>query len=288
MDNETKEKAAELAGKAKKKATGIWSKIVGLWKSGVKGKVICIVGVLMILGIIGALTDDGEGGGTSGSVKTKTITLPGGMKMEMVWCPPGTFMMGSPAPDALYGRGGEKDRDDDEEQHQVTLTKGFWMAKTEVTQEQFISVMGNNPSEQKGEKLPVENVSWEVCREFCQKTGLELPTEAEWEYACRAGSTGPYAGNGRLNDMGWYDGNSEGKTHPVGQKRPNAWGLYDMHGNVMEWCADLYDARLGDTRVLRGGCYRSYANLCRSANRIDKHNCYWNDRWGFRPVAHQE
>ena len=181
-----------------------------------------------------------QAGKTAG--ETKTITLPGGVTMEMVWCPPGTFKMGG--------------------EHQVTLAKGFWMGKTEVTQAQWKSVMGNNPSDYKGDDLPVENVSWNDCQKFCEKMGLQLPTEAQWEYACRAGSPGKYAGTGNLDDMGWWGGNSGEKTHPVGQKQPNAWGLYDMHGNVWEWCADGD----GSYRVLRGGSwYNSDARYCTSS-----------------------
>ena len=221
---------------------------------------------------------------------TKTITLPGGAKMEMVWCPRGTFMMGSPK--------SEKGRKDDETQHQVTLSKGFWMAKTEVTQEQWKSVMGNNPSKhtsrRNGDNLPVEQVNWDECRLFCEKAGngMRLPTEAEWEYACRAGSTGAVSGGA------WFKGNSEGRTHPVGEKKANAWGLHDMHGNVVEWCADGYgnypEAAVTnpqgrdrtDEKVIRGGCYWSEAQDCRSACRrkhsswCDAHENYL----GFRPV----
>ena len=222
--------------------------------------------------------------------RSKTITLPGGATMEMVWCPPGAFMMGSPED--------EEGRDDDETQHEVTLTKGFWMAKTEVTQEQWESVMGNNPSKHKGKMLPVENVDWHDCKAFCQKAGLELPTEAEWEYACRSGTTGAYGGTGTLEDMGWYSGNSD-EPRPVGQKRPNAWGLYDMHGNVGEWCADWCDdddysggavtnpigSDSGDYRGLRGGWYWRSPSYCRSAYRDGDHSGHSSDGYGFRPVA---
>ena len=220
--------------------------------------------------------------GTSAG-EMKVITLPGGVQMEMVWCPAGKFMMGS--------NNGEED---ERPVHDVTLTKGFWMAKTEVTQAQWKSVMGNNPSRFQGDDLPVECVSWEDCQEFCRKTGLQLPTEAQWEYACRAGSSRPHAGTG------WFSGNSEGKTHPVGQKQPNAWGLYDMHGNVSEWCADWYGdypggavteptgAGSGVNRVLRGGSCRDNASNCRSANRgrSDPGRGFGNA--GFRPVARQD
>ena len=223
--------------------------------------------------------------------ETKTITLPGGVQMEMVWCPPGVFLMGSP-----------KDEDEDEDyfandtQHQVTLTKGFWMAKTEVTQAQWQSVMGKNPSHNKGDDLPVEQVSWNDCQKFCEKTVLQLPTEAEWEYACRAGSTGDYGGTGSLDDMGWYEGNSGNRTHSVGQKSANAWGLYDMHGNVQEWCEDAFraypsdavtDSRVDEGRdsVLRGGAYSDDASNCRSANRSCSYPRDGYDEYGFRPIA---
>ena len=200
--------------------------------------------------------------------------------MKLAYIPPGEFMMGSPA--------GEKGRYADEgPQHRVRITKGFYMGATEVTQAQWQRVMGNNPSKFKGESLPVETVSWADATEFCRKLSAKegktyrLPTEAEWEYACRAGSTGPYAGNGRLDDMGWYSENSGNKTHAVATKQANAWGLYDMHGNVWEWCEDwdgedYYKERpnpdidpkgpgQGDNgrRVLRGGSWYGSATFCR-------------------------
>ncbi len=203
-----------------------------------------------------------------------TITLPGGAEMRFRWCPPGTFMMGSPET--------EEGRNSDETLHRVTLTKGFWLGETEVTQRQWESVMGNNPSRFKGADLPVERVSWDECQNFIQRVneqlncGMRLPTEAEWELACRAGTTGPYGGTGNPKEMGWYSGI---QTHPVGQKTPNAWGLCDMHGNVWEWCADWYGyypsgnvtdptgPSSGANRVDRGGCWGDDARDCRSANR---------------------
>jgi formylglycine-generating enzyme required for sulfatase activity len=223
--------------------------------------------------------------------ETKTLELPGGARMEMVWCPKESFMMGSPS--------GEEGRDNDETQHRVTLTKGFWMAKTEVTQKQWLSVMGKNPSYRKGNNLPVECVSWKDCLVFCRETGLSLPTEAQWEYACRAGHTGAYAGSGKLLEMGWSEDNSGGQTHPVGQKKPNAWGLYDMHGNVWEWCADWYDgypsyavtnptgASSGGKRVIRGGGFGDEAAHCRSAFRAMIDPNEQRQIIGFRPVASQ-
>ena len=212
-----------------------------------------------------------------------TVTLPGGATMEMVWCPPGTFTMGR-----------------DRRAHQVTLTKGFWMGKYEVTQAQWESVMGNNPSEFKGDNRPMENVSWNDCQEFCKKTGLQLPTEAQWEYACRARSTEEYAGLGNLTT--WYDDNSDGATHPVGTKLPNAWGLYDMHGNVWEWCADWYNEYpsgaqtdpqgpssgmsngWGPFRVYRGGSWDSSASSCTSSYRNGYIPSTADNSKGFRLV----
>ena len=213
--------------------------------------------------------------------QTHTITLPGGATMEMIYVAPGTFTMGSLST--------EEGRPDNESPHRVTLTKGFWLGKYEVTQEQWQSVMGTNPSHFKGKKHPIESVSWEDCRLFIQRVnatlncGARLPTEAEWEYACRAGTTGAYGGNGDLNDMGWYGANSGGETHCVGQKQANAWGFHDMHGNVAEWCNDWYGYSYGgDTtdpkgpasascRVVRGGSWFYIASCCRSAIRFG--NC---------------
>ena len=224
--------------------------------------------------------------------ETQRIILPGGATMEMVWCPPGSFMMGSPG--GLFQ--GEVGRCRDEVQHPVTLTRGFWLAATPVTQRQWRSVMGNNPSRFKGAELPVENVSWEECTEFCRRAGngLRLPTEAQWEYACRAGSEGTFSGTGRLEEMGWYDGNIGSQTHPVAMKQPNAWGLYDMHGNVWEWCADWYgeyppggatdpEGPLhGLARVRRGGAWNYGALVCRSACRAYDGQDFHSYDLGFR------
>ena len=181
--------------------------------------------------------------------------------------------MGSP-PD-------EPRRSNNETQHQVKLTKGSYLGKYEVTQGQWEAVMGRNPSEFKnvGRDAPVEQVSWDDCQVFCRKLGVgfRLPTEAEWEYACRAGAKGPYAGD--LDDMAWCGQNSGNTTHPVGLKKPNAWGLYDMHGNVAEWCHDWYGEypvgavtdptgpEAGQFRRNRGGSWGWGTGLCRSADR---------------------
>jgi len=221
-----------------------------------------------------------------------------GMKLRLI--PAGEFMMGSP--------GTESDREDDETQHRVTITKPFYLGETEVTQEQYEKVMGTNPSEFKDPQNPVETVSWDDAVEFCRKLsampaektkGYEyrLPTEAEWEYACRSGTTTAYGFGddaSRLGDYGWFEDNSGSKTHPVGEKKPNGWGLYDMHGNVYEWCQDRYGnypsgsatdptgATSGSDRVLRGGSWFNYAGYCRSASRHWLTPVYRSDDLGFR------
>ena len=164
--------------------------------------------------------------------------------LDMVWCPPGTFIMGSPHD--------EPGRFADEEQIEVELTRGFWIARTQLTQKVWKEVMGNNPSNFNGEDRPVESVSWNDCQDFLKVLnesypveGFEfrLPTEAQWEYACRAGTTTAFFFGddpSQLGDYAWYAENSNWETHPVAQKLPNPWGLYDMHGNVWERCQDLY------------------------------------------------
>ena len=224
------------------------------------------------------------------------LDLGGGVKMEFVRIRAGKFTMGDE---------GEKSM------HEVTLTKGYWMQTTETTQAQWEAVMGNNPSGFKGADLPVDTVSWEDCQEFLKKLNEKmkdqlkgkkatLPTEAEWEYACRAGSTTKWCfgdDEKKLGDYAWYDKNSDQKTHPVGQKKPNAWGLFDMHGNVWEWCEDWYGERYpsetvtdptgpakGDYRVLRGGGWVGDDYLTRSSNRKGGDPTYRDRNVGLRPV----
>jgi uncharacterized protein (TIGR02996 family) len=221
------------------------------------------------------------GQGVSPCVPQRSVVLGVGVEMVFSFLPPGTFLMGSPHNE--LGRD-----DDDETQHRVTLTKGYWLAIYPVTQAQWQAVMGNNPSMFKGDNLPVEMVSWDDCQDFVKKLGRKtgkrflLPKEAQWEYACRAGTTTPFHfGETISTDHANYDGNhtyGQGKkgvyrqkTTLVGIFPANAWGLYDMHGNVWEWCEDWYEpyASEDDTvRVLRGGSWLNDPRLCRSACRV--------------------
>lgn len=211
------------------------------------------------------------------STTNKTNTLNNSIGMEFVKIPAGSFMMGSP--------GSEKNRDDDEFQHKVTISKTFYMGKYEVTQAQWKAVLGKNPSSFSscGDNCPVEMVSWDDVQEFIKKLNAKgegtyrLPTEAEWEYVCRAGITDAYS-EGDFDQIAWYDKNSGNKTNQVGQKKANAFGLYDMHGNVWEWTADWYGTyssleqtdpkpTSGSNRVIRGGSWNNSIVYIRSANR---------------------
>jgi len=184
--------------------------------------------------------------------KELTLDLGGGVTMKLALIPAGKFMMGSP--DSEEGH-----VDNEGPQHEVTLSKPFYMGVTEVTQAQYEAIMGANPSTFKGETNPVENVSCKDATEFCKKLSektrqaVRLPTEAEWEYACRAGSKTKFCfgdADEALGDYAWYHANSGGTTHPVGQKKPNAWGLYDMHGNLWEWCSDWYAQNYADAKAV--------------------------------------
>ena len=231
-------------------------------------------------------------------------------KARFVWIKPGTFQMGSTP-------GTDPDRFSDEVPHPVTLTRGFWLLDHEVTQREYEWVMGKNPSVYKGDAArPVELVSWKDAFAFCEKlTGLDrdqgriradqayrLPTEAEWEYAARAGSTGRrYTVDGKnvlesLDLIAWYSGNSGYTTHAVKELKPNAWGLYDMMGNVWEWCSDWYGAypsgsvtdptgpSSGSFRVLRGGSWSFGARGVRSAVRGGSVPGHRSLNLGFRPA----
>ena len=244
----------------------------------------------------------------------KTMTTPTGIDMALI--PAGSFTMGS-----------EKGDDDEKPTHPVAVAS-FWMDRYEVTQKSYEALMGTNPAKFKDPLKPVERVSWLSAIKYCNmrstKEGLtpcynvqtaecnftadgyRLPTEAEWEYACRAGTTGTYSFGDNANDLstyGWMKSDSEKSTHPVGQKKPNPWGLYDMHGNVAEWCNDRYgekeyEARAGDnprgpakgeTRVLRGGSWNFAGENCRSSVRASQtpalaDACFGSDGYGFRCV----
>ncbi len=184
--------------------------------------------------------------------------------------------------------------------------KNFKMGKYEVTQAQWEAVMGENPSHFKGTDNPVENVSWDDCQKFLKKLNalpaikesgfvFRLPTEKEWEYACRAGTTSDYCKladgteitENMLGEVAWYDDNSDSKTHPVGQKKPNAFGLYDMHGNVWEWCEDLYQAR-DLYRVYRGGSWLFNSRCCTAGDRGDGNPDGRSSDLGFRLAASQD
>ena len=229
--------------------------------------------------------------------KTLTVDLGGGVQLDLVWIPAGEFEMGSPAAEDRYGK---------LPQHHVRLSKGFWIGKYEVTQEQWQLVMGTNPSQFKSPRNPVENVSWDDCQDFVSKLNsraeirsaqgqVRLPTEAEWEYACRAGSTTEEIAD--FEQMGWHAANSGKASHPVGQKRANAWGLYDMHGNVREWCQDwegAYDTGAatdpagpasGSRRVVRGGSWQRGSGMCKSVSRDFSAPAFKDSSTGFRVVC---
>jgi len=217
------------------------------------------------------------------------------MGMELVWIPPGEFLMGS-----------ENGDSDEEPVRRVIFRDGFWMGKYEVTQAEYEAVIGTRPSDTKNcPTCPVEMVSWNDAKAFVARLNASndgltygLPSEAQWEYAARGGTTSDFYGN--LDRIAWYKDNSGGTTHPVGKKEANKFGLYDMSGNVWEWCEDIYkngyagmspdgsaNTSVGDKnlRVLRGGSWYLGPLLARSANRhSDSHDNRYG-RFGFRVVA---
>jgi formylglycine-generating enzyme required for sulfatase activity len=239
---------------------------------------------------------------TSESDEEEPRVVRNSIGMTFVPIPSGTFIMGSPFNDPMHH--------EDETQHSVLITQPFYMQTTQVTQGHYKAVMEESPSEfqNSGENSPVENVSWNDVQEFIKRLNrmeetdnYRLPTEAEWEYACRAGSKTRYCfgdDEESLKDYAWYDANADDHTHPVGQKKPNAWGLYDMHGNVWEWVQDRYGdyssldvadpkgASMGwglrSTRVNRGGSWYSNLIECRSANRDSNSAGACFDNVGFR------
>ncbi len=224
-------------------------------------------------------------------IKTGEEVKIGGV--EFVYINGGSFMMGSP----------EREGDRNEHpRHKVTVD-GFWISKYEVTQKLFQEIMGENYSRDKGDDKPAVMVSWKEAEDFCRyfsvkhNVTVRLPYESEWEYACRAGTeTTYYWGDKMDNDYAWYDGNSGRKLHPVGKKKPNAWGLYDMSGNVYEWCMDQYGKDYysrspgsnpqgpehGSRRIVRGGSWIRSTRHLRSAARANYIQTYKNSSLGFR------
>ena len=231
------------------------------------------------------IAESGNEGFTGGENFTTPISS--SVNLDMIWIEPGTFTMGCPEDE--LGRFVS-----DQPQHSVTICDGFWIGKYEVTQAQYEAIKGNNPSYFSGDNNPVESITYYSAIDFCRKLterervrlpkGYEytLPTEAQWEYACRAGVTTAF-NNGtnipteeqcqdkpcpNLDPIAWYSYNSDKTTHPVGQKLPNAWGLYDMHGNVEEWCLNWYDNGGAKGPVIRGGTWGNDARHCRTAVRL--------------------
>ena len=226
----------------------------------------------------------------------ENFTIPD-LGLEMIWVKPGSFMMGSPK------------RLKNESHHQVTLTKGFYLGKHEVTQAQWERVMGSKPSRHKNADSPVEKVSWNDAVDFCKKLmvmekkagrvpqgmSYQLPTEAQWEYACRAGTNTMYSwGDTITKTNANYSDSGVKQTRAVGQYAANPWGFHDMHGNVWEWCADWYadypsgsvtdpiGPASGSYRVLRGGSWHKAAPFLRSAQRIHEKPSGRGGTLGFR------
>ena len=275
-----------------------------------------VVGVVARLGV--ALCLGGclcEAKAATPPEKEIAVDLGGGVKMEFILVPAGEFMMGSKeSPDEVIQAFGLPDffveyLKNEHPQHRVRITKPFYLGKYEVTQEQWHAIMGTNPSFRKGAKNPVETVNWNDCQAFLSKLNEKLgksdvkfglPTEAQWEYACRAGTSTRFSfGDDKkdLTEHAWYARNSKMKAHPVGEKKPNAWGLYDMHGSVEEWCVDWYDSGYykqspqndptgpseGLAHVLRGGSfYSGTPDFFRCADRYHDHPVYHYYRYGFR------
>ncbi len=246
-------------------------------------------GVFLIIVLMAAALAAGEDPGD---------TVVNSVGMKLAYIPPGEFTMGSPKT--------EPNRVANETQRQVAFASGFRIGVTEVTQKQWRLIMGTNPAFFKGDDLPVERVTWREAVEFCQrlsekeKKRYRLPTQAEWEYACRAGTTTVYYSGGNeksLAEAGWYLRNSDNHSHPVGRKKPNPWGLYDMHGNVSEWCAARPDGDRGNAtsvqldgeekalRDLRGGSWGLGAADCRSASRHSNAGTFRYFDLGLRVVC---
>ena len=241
----------------------------------------CAIGCLVLFAMAGTACSQARA-----QQREIEVDLGGGVKLELIFIRNGSFDIGDGASLSEF----------EKPPHGILLTKSFYLGKYKVTQEQWQAVMGSNPSKFQSPKNPVESVSWDDCQLFLAKLNAKagaqwgkfvLPTETQWEFACRAGNTTDYerlTHSTQLKDYGWYDLNSGGKTHPVGEKKPNAWGFYDMHGNVWEWCADWYGSRYyalnlredptgpteGMSRVVRGGGWNDNDWACRSTARGDR------------------
>jgi formylglycine-generating enzyme required for sulfatase activity len=208
--------------------------------------------------------------------------------LTYVWVPPGKFMMGCSPGDADCS-------DNEKPAHEVTLTKGFWLGQTAVTQQAYQHVIGTNPANHQGPSFPVEEVDWDEARAYCMAIGGRLPTEAEYEYAARAGSTTARSGN--LNDIAWHEGNSGGASHEVGQKPANAFGLYDMIGNSWQWVADWYGPYSagpqidptgppsGEVKEPKGGSWGTAAKLVRASARSTVEIGHRGNKLGMRCIA---
>ncbi len=259
--------------------------------------VLSALAIIILIGVIWYFVPAKEEAGTQykpgyesvPGLRPGTVRTNPGDGLPYVWIPPGEFQMGcSP---------GDSECANNEKPHMVRIPRGFWLGQTEVTQAAYQKLMGGqNPSHFKGPDLPVETASWSEAVKYCEAAGGRLPTEAEWEDAVRAGSSG--ARYGPLGEIAWHDANSGGRTHPVGQKGPNSWGLHDMLGNVWEWVADWYDADYyqtlpspatdpngppsGTLRVLRGGSWVSDPGFVRASFRHRDAPEYRNYNIGFR------
>ena len=231
------------------------------------------------------LTLVGCGGSDSGPKSLESVTNSIGMEMLIV--PGGKFQMGS-------RRGDVRELP----VHEVTISKPYGLGRTEVTEEQYQAVMGKQPKLSKPD-CAVDSLTWAQASEFCKRLSnlpaekaagrsYRLPTEAEWEYACRAGTTTTYSfgdDESLLSEYAWSRNDSDERTHAVGQKKPNPWGFYDMHGNVWEWCGDLFDPVSGSARVDRGGSWNDFAADCRSASRSKNYPSFRYHYNGFRVVC---
>lgn len=245
--------------------------------------------------------------GAESKVKIRSFPIGNDAEIPCCWIPPGTFTIGAD-PSEIGAREGDR-------KAKVTISRGFWMARTETTQKQWLALISDNRSHHQGALRPVENVDWNYVLHFITKASkaapegyrYDFPTEAEWEYACRAGETTAFH-NGKnpsseedecrhLDKVGWYNQNSGGETHIVAQKLPNAWGLYDMHGNVWEWCSDYFShppkydeidpkgPKFGEGRVIRSGSFRHPVREARAAHRLPFNPLIGYRTIGFRMVV---